>query len=259
MTYGAKNMKALKPKETLEDLLCDDLKIIQHEDSYRFAIDSVLLSNFVKAKSSDRIIDLGTGSGVIPLLLSAKTKAREIVGLEIVEEVYERAKRSVKINDLEQRIKIVHGDLKHATKNFGWESFSVVVSNPPYMRLQEGKISPNRHMAIARHEVAATLEDVVEASRALLKFGGKFYMVYRTVRITDVLFTLRDKGIEPKLLRFIHPREGQAPNLFLLMAQKGGKPGVKMLSPLVIYNNSGDYTEEINQIYFGQRQWEAQK
>lgn len=243
----------LKPKEAIEDLVCEDLKIIQHEDFYRFAIDAVLLSNFVKAKSSDRIVDLGTGSGVIPLLLSAKTEAKEIVGLEIVEEVYERAKRSVKMNSLEHRIKIVHGDLKHATDTFGWESFSIVVTNPPYMTLKEGKVSLNRHIAIARHEVAATLEDVVKASRALLKFGGKFYMVYRTIRLTDVLYILRQHGLEPKLLRFIHPREDQAPNLFLLMAQKGGGAGVKMLSPLIVYNSSGDYTEEINQIYFGQR------
>lgn len=242
----------LKPKEVIDDLMCRGLKIIQHEDSYRFAIDAVLLSNFVKAGKRDRVIDLGTGSGVIPLLLSAKTEAREIVGLEIVKEVYERAKRCVKMNGLEQRISIVHGDLKHATRIFDRESFSVVVTNPPYMTLKEGKISPNKHIAIARHEVAATLRDVVKASRALLKFGGRFFMVYRTVRITDVLYTLREQGLEPKLIRFIHPREKEGPNLFLLMAQKGGGPGVNILSPLVVYNDDGSYTDEINQIYFEQ-------
>jgi len=241
----------LQPKETIEDLICKDLKIIQHEDSYRFSIDAVLLSNFVKANYKDSIIDLGTGSGVIPILLSAKTNAKKIVGLEIVREVYDRANRSVKLNGLESKIEIVHGDLRNALDIFDRESFSVVVTNPPYMTLKEGKISPNEHIAIARHEVAATLEDVVKTSRALLSFGGRFYMVYRTLRITDALYTLRKFGLEPKTLRLIHPRSKKAPNLFLVMAQKGGRSGVKMLSPLVVYNDDGSYTEEIDKIYFG--------
>lgn len=239
----------LKPQETLDDLVCQGLKIIQHEEGYRFAIDSVLLSNFVKAGKKDRVIDLGTGSGVIPILLSAKTNAKEILGIEILEETYDRATRSIKMNGLEGRIKILHGDLKDAPRILGPESFTTVVTNPPYMTLKEGKPSPHRHIAIARHEVAATLQDVIKTARALLCFGGRFYMVYRTIRITDALYTLREQGLEPKTIRFIHPQAQKAPNLFLIMAQKGGGPGVKMMSPLIVYRDDGGYTEEIKQIY----------
>ncbi|WP_422446177.1 tRNA1(Val) (adenine(37)-N6)-methyltransferase [Thermoanaerobacterium sp. DL9XJH110] len=242
------------PTERIDDLLCRGLKIIQDEKSYRFAIDAVLLSNFVKAGPKDRVIDLGTGSGVIPLLLSAKTGAREIVGVEIVEEAAERACRSVAMNGLEDRIKIVCGDLKEAPRIFGKESFSVAVSNPPYMRLGEGKISPRRETALARHEVAATLSDVIKAAGELLCFGGRFYMVYRTVRLVDCVYELRNHALEPKLLRPIQPGRDREFNLFLVMARKGGRPGIKVLPPLVIYNDDGSYTKEICDIYFAEAQ-----
>lgn len=235
--------------ETLEDLMCKGLKIIQDKKAYRFAIDSVLLANFVKAKPKDRIIDLGTGSGVIALLLSAKTQAREIVGLELEHEAAERAKRSVEMNGLKERVVIVEGDLKNATQIFGRESFNVVVSNPPYMRVEEGKISPDAALAMARHELAATLSDVVKAATGLLSFGGRFFMVYRTLRLADALWEMKNEALEPKIIRFIHPKAGDAPNLFLIMAKKGGGPGVKILPPLVVYNDDGNYTDEILNIY----------
>lgn len=235
--------------ETLEDLMCNGLKIIQSKNAYRFAIDSVLLANFVKAKPKDRIIDLGTGSGVIPILLSAKTQAREIVGLELEHEAAQRAKRSVEMNKLEPRVTIVEGDLKNANQIFGRESFSVVVSNPPYMRVEEGRISPDTAIAMARHEIAATLSDVVKAAAGLLSFGGRFFMVYRTLRLADALWEMKDKALEPKVIRFIHPKAASAPNLFLVMAQKGAGAGLKMLPPLVVYKDDGSYTEEILSIY----------
>ncbi|MDD4569875.1 MAG: tRNA1(Val) (adenine(37)-N6)-methyltransferase [Tepidanaerobacteraceae bacterium] len=241
------------PGEHIDDLLCNGLKIIQHQNSYRFAIDAVLLANFTKAGKKDKIIDLGTGSGVIALLLSAKTDAKEITGIEIAQEAFDRAARSVKMNQLQERVKIVHGDLKEAVKIFGQESFSVVVTNPPYMTLKEGKISPNPDVALARHEVASTLQDVVKAARQLLTFGGRFYMVYRTVRIADAIHVMKVRGLEPKILCFIHPRAGKSPNLFLIMAQKGASPGVKILPPLVVYNDDRSYTQEINEIYFGKQ------
>ncbi|AYO29225.1 methyltransferase domain-containing protein [Biomaibacter acetigenes] len=238
------------PTERVDDLLCNGLKIIQDKNSYCFSIDAVLLSNFVRAGKKDRIIDLGTGSGVIPLLLSAKTEAPKIVGIEMLEEVAERAERSVLMNNLKGRVKIICGDLKEAPRIFGRESFTVVVTNPPYMRMDEGKISPKKDIAIARHEVAATLEDVVNAAAGLLTFGGKFYMVYRTWRLTDAIFELKNRALEPKLLRFIQPRAADPPNLFLVLAQKGAGSGLKILPPLVVYNDDGNYTEEINRIYF---------
>lgn len=238
------------PGEHIDDLLCNGLKIIQHQDSYRFAIDAVLLANFVKAGRRDRIIDIGTGSGVIALLLSAKTDAKEIMGIELAQEAFDRAVRSVKINKLQTRVNIVHGDLKEAVNVFGRESFSVAVTNPPYMTLKEGKISPNPNVAIAKHEVAATLGDVIKAARGLLTFGGRFYMVYRTVRIADAVYEMKACGLEPKILRFIHPRAKDGPNLFLIMARKGAASGVKILPPLVVYNNDNSYTDEIKEIYF---------
>lgn len=241
------------PSEHIDDLLCQGLKIIQDDNSYRFAIDSVLLANFVKASRRDKVIDLGTGSGVIALLLSAKTDAREIVGLEIVSDVFHRAVRSVEMNKLQDRVKIINGDIKNAVNIFGRESFSVVVTNPPYMTLKEGKISSNTDLAVARHEVAATLQDVVKAASGLLTFGGRFYMVYRTVRVADALYEMKSQGLEPKLMRFIHPRAKDSPNLFLVMSQKGGGFGVKMLPPLVVYKDDGSYTDEINEIYFGKQ------
>ncbi|HHV18103.1 MAG TPA: tRNA1(Val) (adenine(37)-N6)-methyltransferase [Thermoanaerobacterales bacterium] len=241
------------PGERIDDLLCNGLKIIQHKNSYRFAIDAVLLANFVKAGKKDKIIDLGTGSGVIALLISAKTDAEEIVGIEIAQGAFDRAVRSIKMNRLQERVKIIHGNLKEAVNIFGRESFSVVVTNPPYMTVKEGKISPNPDLAIARHEVAAALQDVVKAARGLLTFSGRFYMVYRTVRLTDAIYEMKLQGLEPKILRFIHPRAGDSPNLFLLMAQKGAGPGLKILPPLVVYNNDGSYTDEIKEIYFGKQ------
>lgn len=239
------------PTERVDDLLCKDLKIIQDNNSYCFAIDAVLLSNFVRAGEKDRIIDLGTGSGVIPILLSAKTEARDIVGIEILEEAAERARRSVEMNSLGDRVKIICGDLKEAARIFGRESFTVVVTNPPYMKVNEGKISSKRDLALARHEVAATLPDVIGSAAALLGFKGRFYMVYRTWRMADAIFELRKNSLEPKLMRYIQPKACEGPNLFLLMAQKGGGPGLRILSPLVVYNEDGSYTDEINRIYFG--------
>lgn len=239
------------PTERVDDLLCKGLKIIQDKGSYRFAIDAVLLSNFVKASKRDRIIDLGTGNGVIPMLLSAKTESFEIVGIEIVEKVAERAKRSVEMNNLGERVKIVCGDLKEAPRLFGRESFSVVVTNPPYMKVDEGKISHNKDIALARHEVAATLTDVIRTAASLLTFGGRLYMVYRTLRLSDAIFELKKHSLEPKLIRFVQPKAGDASNLFLLKAQKGGGSGLKVMPPLIVYNEDGSYTGEIHRIYFG--------
>ncbi len=239
------------PREHIDDLLCNGLKIIQHRDSYRFAIDTVLLANFVKAGKKDRIIDLGTGSGVIAILLSAKTYAREIIGIELVKTAYDRAIRSVKLNGLQERVKIIHGNLKEVAGVFGKQSFTVVVTNPPYMTVKTGKISPNKDLAIARHEIAATLHDVIKAAKELLTFGGCFYMVYRTTRLADAMFEMRNQGLEPKVLRFVKPKAKASPNLFLVMGKKGAGTGIKIPPSLVIYNDDGSYTDEIKSIYSG--------
>lgn len=239
------------PGEHIDDLLCDNLKIIQQDGAYKFAIDSVLLANFIKAGKNDRVIDLGTGSGVIPILLCAKTCAKEIIGIEIDEAACGRAKRSIKMNGLEDRVKILCADLKKAPEIFGSESFTVVSANPPYMTVGEGKISPNQSIAIARHEIAASLRDVISTASNLLTFSGKFYMVYRTVRLVDAICSMRNFRLEPKLMRFVHPKFSESPNLFLVMAKKGASSGLKMLPPLLVYNADGSYTDEIIKIYFG--------
>jgi len=214
--------------EQIYDLPCNGLKIIQHQNSYRFGIDSVLLANFVKAGKDDRIMDLGTGSGVIAILLAAKTGAREIVGIEIAKAVFDRAARSVEMNKLQGRVKIVHGDLKEAPK-----------------------ISPNPEMALARHEVKANLKDLVSSAWELLKFGGRFYMIYRAARLADAMYELRAKDLEPKLLQFIQPRADEGPNLFLVMAKKGASAGLEILPPLVLYGSDGTYVDEVKAMYFG--------
>jgi tRNA1Val (adenine37-N6)-methyltransferase len=240
----------LHPGERVDDLLCQGLKIIQHPDSYCFSMDAVLLANFAKARREDRIIDLGTGSGVIPLLLSAKTEAREIIGVEIAEEIAQRAKRSVEMNRLDHRIKIISADLKEAPRLLGMGGFSVVVTNPPYMVVGEGKISPHRDKALARHELEVTLAQVIEVGQRLLKNGGRFYMVHRTVRLAEALGELRLAALEPKILQLIGPRAGEKPNLFLIMAQKGAGQGLEVLPTLSIYDNAGEYTYEIRRMYF---------
>jgi tRNA1Val (adenine37-N6)-methyltransferase len=240
----------LYPGESIDDLICRGFKIIQHKNSYRFAIDAVILANFVKAGARDTVLDLGTGSGVIPMLLAAKTSASKIVGVEIVEQIAKRAQRSVTLNNLGERVEIVCGDIKNAPNRFGRESFSVVVTNPPYMKVNEGKISPNIEVAFARHEIGTTLDDVVKTATSLLCFGGRFYMVYRTVRLADAICSLRACHLEPKIIRFVQPDPLKQPNLFLLMAKKGGRPGLKISPPLVVYDLGGNYTEEVTHMYF---------
>ncbi len=240
----------LYPGESIDDLMCRGFRIIQHKNSYRFAIDAVILANFVNAGARDTVLDLGTGSGVIPILLAAKTRASKIVGVEIVEQVAKRAQRSVTLNNLDERVEIVCGDIKNAPKRFGSESFSVVVTNPPYMKANEGKISPNIEVAFARHEIGTTLDDVVKTAASLLCFGGRFYMVYRTMRLADVIYSLRGRHLEPKIIRFVQPDSLKQPNLFLLIAKKGGRPGLKIFPPLVIYDSGGNYTEEVTRMYF---------
>jgi tRNA1Val (adenine37-N6)-methyltransferase len=240
----------LYPGESMEDLMCQGLRIIQHKSSYRFAIDAVVLANFVKAGPRDTVVDLGTGSGVIPLLLSAKTSASRIVGIEIVESIADRAKRSVALNNLDHRINIVCGDIKNAPQILGRESFTTVVTNPPYMKADEGKVSPNVEMAFARHEIGTTLTDVVQAAASLLCFGGRFFMVYRTVRLVDAICSLREYHLEPKIIRFIQSNLTKPPKLFLVMAKKRGSPGLKISPTLVLYDSFGNYTEEVTKMYF---------
>ncbi|MCL5047048.1 MAG: tRNA1(Val) (adenine(37)-N6)-methyltransferase [Actinobacteria bacterium] len=239
----------LLPGERLDDLGRGGLKIIQKEDGFAFGADSVLLAHFVTVRPGERAIDLGTGTAVIPLLLSALTRAREILGVEIEGPVAERAARSVSLNRLEGRLSIREMDLREAPAVLGHGGFDVVTANPPYRPVGSGKISPDRGRALARHEIACTLDEVVRAAAALVKFGGRVAMVHLSGRLPDVLGALRANRLEPKRLRMVYPYPGRTANLTLVEAVKGGRPHLEVLEPLYVRNESGAYSRELKNIY----------
>lgn len=244
-SLGRRNMGFMSlPDETLEDLQLKGLYILQKKDAFRFGMDAVLLSSFVSAKKHQRILDLGTGTGIIPILLAAKTDAEWITGLEIQPEIAAMAKRSVDGNGLNNRVDIVEGDIKDVGTLLGPATYDVVVTNPPYTRVGSGLLNPVESKAIARHEISCTLEDVLVNGASMLKPQGNFFMVHRPDRLTDVLEGMRKVRVEPKFLCMVCPREGDAPSLFLVKGSKNGNPGIKIMPNLVIYDKEGQYTKE---------------
>lgn len=235
--------------ERIDDLQYKGLKIIQNTGGFCFGVDAVLLANFADVKKHGRVIDLGTGTGIIPILLSGKTEACEIVGVEIQHSVAEMAGRSIELNGLGHRVKLVEGDLKECVDMFGPSSFDVVVSNPPYMNRGGGLVNPLDSKAISRHELMCTLEDVVRVGSRLLVPGGQLAMVHRPERLVDIVWCMRKYGIEPKYLRFVHPAPEKKANLILVKGSKGGRPQLKMLPPLYVYDANGRYSQEIDRIY----------
>lgn len=240
----------LKKNERIDDLEFKNLKIIQNKDGFCFGIDSVLLSDFAKdMRYNSRVIDLGTGTGIINILLSGKTNAKEFVGVEIQEEVAEMAERSLKLNNLENRIKIINENILNLKNSFEPKSFDVVVTNPPYKRLDTGLINKENTKQISRHEITASLEDFIHISSYLLKDYGEFYMVHRPERLVDIFSIMRKEKIEPKLLRFVYPNKNKKTNLVLIKGIKNGKPFLKFDNNLFVYNEDGTYTDEILKIY----------
>jgi len=239
----------LKENEKIEDLQCDGLKIIQNKKWFCFGMDAVLLANFCDVKNNSKVVDLGTGTGVIPILLSCKRNISNAVGIEIQKEVAEMASRSVELNNLQDKIEILNIDLKEATKYLEPHSFDAVISNPPYKLNNSGIINPNDQKAVSRHEIKCTLEDVISAASSLLKQYGRFYMVHRPDRLVDIICLLRQYKLEPKQIRFVHPRFGEKPNMVLIRASKHGNPELKFEPPLYIYNEKGMYTDDVYKIY----------
>ena len=239
----------LRENEQLDDLQINGLELIQDKTKFRFGTDAVLLVSYVKAIPGGRCIDLGTGTGVIPLLLSAKTGAGEIVGLEIQQDLCDMAKRSVKHNGLDGKISISCGDIRRVDTLFAGESFDNAVSNPPYMKDGSGFKSGDESIAMSRHEIYCGIDDIAGAASYLLKDKGTLTLVHRPNRLVDVLVALRKHSLEPKTIRFVHPYPGRAPNLFLLNARKNTRPFLKVDDPLVIRNDDGSYTDEIYEIY----------
>lgn len=242
-------MVELKQDERLDDLERNGYKIIQNPNKFCFGMDAVLLSGFAKVKKGERVLDMGTGTGIIPILLEAKTEGKHFTGLEIQEESADMARRSVAYNHLEEKIDIVTGDIKTASQMFPLSGFDVITSNPPYMTNLHGIQNPEAPKAIARHEVLCTLEDLVRETSRLLRPGGRFYMVHRPFRLVEIFQTLTAYKLEPKRMQLVHPFVDKEPNMVMIEAIRGAKSMIKIEEPLVVYKAPGVYNDIIYDIY----------
>lgn len=240
----------LKKNERIDDLEYKGLKIIQNTDGFCFGIDAVLLSDFAKEiKNNSKVFDLGTGTGILSILLAGKTNLSKIYGIEIQEEVADMAKRSVKLNNLEDRIEIINKNIKELSDIFEKGSVDAIVTNPPYKKLNTGLENDNEAKFISRHEVTASLEDFIKVSFDLLKDKGTLYMVHRPERLAEIIYNLKSNKLEPKSIRFVHSNTEDDPKLVLIKAVKNAKEFVKIERPLFVYDKSGEYTDEILRIY----------
>lgn len=240
----------LKENERIDDLEFKNLKIIQNKEGFCFGIDSILLTDFAKnIKQNSKVIDLGTGTGIIPILLYGKTKNTKFVGVEIQSEVAEMANRSVKLNLLENNIEILNTNILELSKIYNRGSFDVVTTNPPYKKINTGVINENNKKLISRHEITASLEDFIRTASFLLKDLGEFYMVHRPDRLVDIFYEMRKNKIEPKKIKFIYPNKNKKTNLVLIKGIKNGKQFLEFENNLYVYNEDGNYTNEILKIY----------
>ena len=240
----------LKENERIDDLEFKNLKIIQNKDGFCFGIDSILLTDFAKnIKQNSKVIDLGTGTGIIPILLYGKTKNTKFVGVEIQPEVAERADRSVKLNLLENNIEILNMSILELSKKYNRGSFDVVTTNPPYKKINTGVINENNKKLISRHEITASLDDFIKTASFLLKDLGEFYMVHRPDRLVDIFYSMRKNKIEPKKIKFVYPNKNKKTNLVLIKGIKNGKQFLEFENNLYVYNEDGNYTDEILKIY----------
>ncbi len=239
----------LKEEERLDDLQRNGYKIIQNPNKFCFGMDAVLLSSFANVKRGEQALDLGTGTGIIPILLEAKTKGEHFTGLEIQKESADMATRSVAYNNLNDKIDIVNGDIKEAAKLFGPASFDVVTTNPPYMNDNHGIKNPDLPMAIARHEILCSLEDVIREGAKVLKENGRFYMVHRPFRLVEIFSLMTKYRLEPKRMKLVYPYVDKEPNMVLIEGLKGGKSMIKVEKPLIVYKAPNVYTGEIYDVY----------
>lgn len=239
----------LSEGERLDDLQLNNCHIIQNPEKFCFGMDAVLLSGFAKIKKGETVLDMGTGTGILPILLAAKTEGRSFTGLELQAESADMARRSVSLNSMQDRIDIVNGDIKEASHIFGAASYDVVVTNPPYMNENHGIINPDAPKAIARHEIKCNLEDVIGQAAKVLKVNGRLYMVHRPFRLVDIMELTVKYKLEPKRLRMVYPYADREPSMVLVEAIKGGKRRLTVEKPLIIYNENREYTEEIKRDY----------
>ncbi|GAB6992540.1 tRNA1(Val) (adenine(37)-N6)-methyltransferase [Paenibacillus pini] len=246
----------LLPSERVDDLLTHQLHIIQSEEVFSFSMDAVLLARFAGIPPKGRILDMCTGNGVIPMLLSTRTKA-SIEGIEIQPRLADMARRSVAMNDLQNQIEIREGDLRELYKETGHGIYDAITVNPPYMPLNGSDLKLNPHQAIARHEINCTLEEVIQASVRLVRPGGKVSMVHKPQRLGEIISLMRNYKLEPKRIRFVHPRAHLEANMVLIEAMRDGKPEVRLLPPIIVYVQGTQYSDEMMNIYFGSKEGEV--
>lgn len=250
MTEESTTAKNLIHKgERLDELQRNGYSIIQNPGRFCFGIDAVLLSGFAQVKKDERVLDLGTGTGIIPILLEAKSEGKHFTGLEIQPESADMARRSVQYNHLESKVDIMTGDIKEASQIFGASSFDVVTTNPPYMIGQHGIKNPEDAKAIARHEILCDLDDILRESAKILPPGGRFYMVHRPFRMAEIFEKMISYRIEPKRMRLVYPYVDKEPNIVLIEGLRGGKSRLTVEKPLIVYKEPGVYTDEIYDIY----------
>ena len=242
-------MSNLLPGERIDELQRNGYRIIQNPERFCFGMDAVLLSGFARAKKQERCLDLGCGNGIIPILMEAKTEGKHFTGLEIQPESADMARRSVALNGLQDRIDIVEGDIKDASKIFGASSFHVVTTNPPYMTAQHGLTNLYEAKTIARHEVLCNLEDIIRESARLLMPGGRFYMVHRPFRLAEIISLMVQYRMEPKRMRLVYPYVDREPNMVLIEGLRGGKSRMTVEKPLIVYKEPGKYTDEVYDVY----------
>lgn len=242
-------MNRILPDETLDDLLIQGLQIIQKSRGFRFTLDAVLLAHFATLKEGDRVVDLGTGTGIIPLLLTTRATKVHVTGVEIQDKMAQMTRRSVVLNALEDKVNIIQGDLRDIHLLLGGGIFTLVTANPPYWSPQEGQPSRHEGKAVARHELSCSLEDIVRSAGKLLNYQGRFAMIHRAGKLAEVFSLLRSYELEPRRLRFIHSFLGKEAQHFLLEARKKAAPDLKVLPPLVVYEKQGVYTQEILRWY----------
>ncbi len=235
--------------ERIDDLQCRGYQIIQNKEKFCYGIDAVLLAGFAKVKPGENVLDLGTGTGIIPILLEAKTKGRHFTALEIQEESADMARRSVMLNKITDKMDVVTGDIKEASAIFGKAKFDVVTTNPPYMNNHHGLVNPHMPKAIARHELLCSLEDVIREGAAVLKENGRFYMVHRPFRLAEIMTVMIKYRLEPKRIRFVHSFVDKEPTMVLIEGLKGGNSMVTIEPPLIVYKDKNCYTDEIREIY----------
>lgn len=240
----------LKKDERIDDLEYEGLKIIQNKNGFCFGIDAVLLSDFTKEiKKGSKVLDLGTGTGILGILLCKKTELKNIIGVEIQKDVYDMAQRSIKLNNLEDKFSVINADIKELEKKLELQSFDAIVTNPPYKKDNTGLKNDNEYEIISRHEVKCNLEDVIRVSSKLLKNNGKFFMVHRPERLKDIIINLEKYKMQIKEMRFVYPNMSKKPNMILIKAVKGARDFLNVQEPLFVYNEDGTYTDEILKIY----------